>query len=181
MVKEQFYFICIYLLYSVAMNATCPWLCSSAFTVAGSFYILYRYYYMLPQHWSKEFKGASEIRIIIIFRDLEKEAHSRVIGSTWQGSLMPRLCLCLNFCAWVPSQSTLGQKNISHMLLPRSHPRHVPVWPLLLQAPVYSQYMRPRLKRAGCSSCIEPSTASHAGALISTSSHSSSFSRGWSR
>lgn len=130
-------------------------------------------------------KSTSEVRITISFSCLETETHSWVIGSTWQGSLMPRLCLCLNFCVSVPSQTTLGaQERLKHELLPSSVlscPRHDPSCHLLLQAPVYSQYMRPRLRRDGSSSCIEPSTASHAGAHISTSSRSSSSSPGWSR
>ncbi len=122
-----------------------------------------------------ESKSTSEVRITISFSCLEREPHSWVIGSTWQGPLMPRLCLCLNFCVSVPSQTTLGaQEHLRHGLLPPSvfsRPRRDPSCRLLLQAPVYSPYMRPRLRRDGSSLCIEPSTASHDGARISTSSH----------
>ncbi len=132
-----------------------------------------------------ESKSSSEVRITISFSCLEREPHSWVIGSTWQGPLMPRLCLCLNFCVSVPSQTTLGaQEHLRHGLLPLLCLlafRHDPSCRLLLQAPVFSPCMRLRLRRDGSSSCIEPSTASHAGARISTLSRSSSSSPGWSR
>lgn len=57
--------------------------------------------------------------------------HSWVIRSTWQGSLMPRLCLCLSFCVSVPSQNTLGaREHLKHGFLPLLCPLASPWWPL---------------------------------------------------
>lgn len=79
-----------------------------------------------------ESKSTSEVRITISFSCLEREPHSWVIGSTWQGPLMPRLCLCLNFCVSVPSQTTLGaQEHLRHGLLPLLCLLASPSWPFL--------------------------------------------------
>lgn len=91
--------------------------------------LIYRYCYSPAQHGTKECFRSADNHLIQL---LETETHGLVIGSTWHGSLMPRLCLCLNFCVSVPSQTTLGaQEHLKHELFPPLCPLVSPSWPFL--------------------------------------------------